>query len=319
MYCLNKEINLLMENGDKITIVSLCYKDYTKLYRTIDSVLYQDYPNIEYIISDDGGGGFPKNEVEEYIRINNKGNIKNWGVRENESNLGTVKHENIVCSIADGEYIIQLACGDLFYNSSVLTDIVKKIRKTNQKIYVFSRIVCNENNDQLYFLPHLHDVNKIMKMNRQQQYEAFITGYFWEMASGSAVAYKTDFIKKTKFDEKYRLMEDYPIFTKYLWKNKLCCCYDIVAVCYYLGGVSNTINPLIKTDMNIYDNNDRIEHFQKISFFSKEKIRYQLQRKKTKLNLKIFIRFPHVLLWVFLYKINRKIGENQDKKNLRRK
>ena len=36
-----------------ISVITLTYKNYDRLFQTIKSVIIQDYPNIEYIISDD--------------------------------------------------------------------------------------------------------------------------------------------------------------------------------------------------------------------------------------------------------------------------
>lgn len=308
-----------MKYGDKITVVSLCYENYNLLYETIDSVINQDYCNIEYIISDDGSSRFPVNEIKNYIQLHNKGNIKNIIVRKNETNLGTVKHENIVCNISQGEYIVELSCGDTFVDSTILEKIVKKIIFNNDDLLVFRRLVCDESGKELYYLPHTRVINKLLHMEKNDQYEAFVGGHFWEMASGCAMAYKREFIVNMKFDERYTLLEDYPFFTKYTWENKMNCCYDIVAIRYALGGVSNTPNLIIKKDMNKYNQYDRIEHFNTLSFFAKEKVRYQLLRSKCKFKLYFIVRFPHVMVWLILYKINEKIGAFQDHKILSNK
>ena len=47
----------------KVTIFTPTYKRFDTLYKTIQSVLEQDYSNIEYIISDDGSPDFPYDDI----------------------------------------------------------------------------------------------------------------------------------------------------------------------------------------------------------------------------------------------------------------
>lgn len=305
-----------MKYGDKITVVTLSYKNYKNIYDTIDSVLAQDYPNIEYIISDDGCDLFPQNEIQNYIN-NCNSKLKSYVVRKNNCNVGTVEHENIVCDLASGEYIIEVACGDSFYASNTVSEIVKKIIATDAELLVFTRIVYSENGKPLYYLPHYRDVRRINKMDARKQYEAFVSGYFYDMASGSSMAYKSSFVQKQKFDRRYKLIEDYPLFTKYSWERKIECCYDIVAIKYVLGGVSNTRNPLVAKDMQVYNEVERLEHINEVNGLIKEIIKYQKYRSKGKKWFLVF-RFPIVLLWIVKYRMNQKIGIFIDKKLIRR-
>lgn len=305
-----------MKYGDKVSVVTLCYKNYDYLYDTIDSVLSQNYPNIEYIISDDGCDSFPLEDIEKYIKFHNKGNIKKYIIRKNENNIGTVKHENVVCSMIHGEYTIQLSCGDSFYENNSVTKIIKRISKSNEDILLFSRLVCDKEGNGLYYLPHIGDIKRIKNMNNRRQYEALVSGYFWDMASGSAAAYRTEFLKRFGFDERYKLIEDYPLFTKYSWLNKLSCQYDIVSIRYRLGGVSNTTNPIIRKDMELYNSKDRIQHINCLSLFTKEKIRYQLNRDNRKFKVSMFFRYPHVLLWLLSYKVRQKLEISIEKRSL---
>ena len=48
----------------------VCYRNWEYLTETIDSVLAQDYPAIQLIISDDGSKGFPLEQFRDYIEKN---------------------------------------------------------------------------------------------------------------------------------------------------------------------------------------------------------------------------------------------------------
>ena len=103
------------ENEKQITtlplfsVIILTYLQRHFIEECIDSVLMQDYPNIELvvcddcsadfdtqevIVSDDGSDNFPEEAVNEYIACNKSSNIKSVKIHREESNVGTVKHLN---------------------------------------------------------------------------------------------------------------------------------------------------------------------------------------------------------------------------------
>ena len=51
------------EKTPKISIIILSYQKYDGLYRTLDTILSQNYRNIEILISDDGSEQFPESEI----------------------------------------------------------------------------------------------------------------------------------------------------------------------------------------------------------------------------------------------------------------
>ena len=61
-----------MKKMPLVTIVTLTYKKFNDLKKCIHSVLIQNYPNIEYIISDDGSENFPYEEIKKYIEENKR-------------------------------------------------------------------------------------------------------------------------------------------------------------------------------------------------------------------------------------------------------
>jgi len=58
------------------SVLLVSYKNLPYIYDAINSVLDQDYPDIELIICDDGTEEFQEKEYADYIKLNNKGNIK---------------------------------------------------------------------------------------------------------------------------------------------------------------------------------------------------------------------------------------------------
>ena len=55
-----------------ISIIVLTYRNQSFLNETLKSILEQDYPRIELIISDDASGCFNREKVEKFINIYKK-------------------------------------------------------------------------------------------------------------------------------------------------------------------------------------------------------------------------------------------------------
>ena len=55
----------------KATVVVSTYRNFNYIYKTIESVLMQNFDNLQLIITDDGSENFPKEEIIKCIEENN--------------------------------------------------------------------------------------------------------------------------------------------------------------------------------------------------------------------------------------------------------
>ena len=96
-----------------ISIIISSYRQMHFIFLAIDSVLKQDYPNIELIVTDDGTDDFNITDVKHYIECNNRGNISRIKVLKNSVNVGTVKNLNGALAVVEGKYVMFLDGDDL--------------------------------------------------------------------------------------------------------------------------------------------------------------------------------------------------------------
>ena len=94
-----------MDRYPLITVLTLSYNS-TYIYESIQSVLEQSYPHIEYIIVDDGSGVFCQDEIRTYIKNRKGNNLEDYQVIVHPQNLGTVKASNTGLVHSHGEYIL---------------------------------------------------------------------------------------------------------------------------------------------------------------------------------------------------------------------
>lgn len=288
-----------------VSVISLTYKNFESLRITMESVINQDYPNIEYIISDDGSENFPEDEVDSFLQNHPESTIR---VFRNNVNVGTVKNINSAYRQSNGKYLINLSCGDVFYSSHVISDIVNRFIQTRSDVIVTSRVAYKGSLIPEFFLPHYFD-RKIIESwkSSERQYAAFVTSSFLNMASGSAMHFSREVIENQGyFDERYKLWEDGPFIEKFLRNNRITTAYDIVSIWYELGGVSTSgVNPVLNNDTILFNLTDRLNRYNDLSWWNKAKITYRNKsltcgNKTERIELKIKM-FPVFIFFLASY------------------
>lgn len=232
-----------MEIKKRFSVIILCYRHFQYLFQAIDSVFQQDYPDIELVISDDGSDSFPENEIHEYIEKHKTDKITNVIIRQQEYNGGTVKHLNGAIQVCTGEYVIALAGDDVLFNENVLTSYVVGFSKAPDDCYIEMAQTAMYNNE----LDKLEDY--YLKIPVQLAIEKTITDttellelLIKEGAClpSTSTCFKRAFFEKFgAFDEKYVLVEDYPMhirLAKEGWKIHY---ENFVAIKHRDGGISH--------------------------------------------------------------------------------
>jgi glycosyltransferase involved in cell wall biosynthesis len=118
--------------GPKISVVTISLNRRAELETTIQSVLTQSYPNIEYLIID---GGSTDGSVEQ---------IKQWGSRiqywASEKDRGIYDAMNKGVRAATGEWVIFMNAGDRFHDETVVADIFAGLHEDADLVYGHSRL-----------------------------------------------------------------------------------------------------------------------------------------------------------------------------------
>ncbi len=248
-----------------VSVLVLSYKNTQGIYPTIDSILMQDYPRIEIILSDDGTPGFPSDaeKILRYITEHKRNNIERFYINSLKENVGTVRNMNSGLGFCKGEFIKAISSEDTLNSCDAISKYVDFLLSTDFLI-VFAKmrgitqngeiknelLACESDYDMLKKLNPKETANRLFKRN-------FLPAPAWMIR-------KALFERYGLFPEKSRLIEDYPYWITLSLQDVSFGYLDEVLIDYRLSGESSggTYGKTFMNDMNIiYDNfifpNDR--------------------------------------------------------------
>ena len=309
-----------------VSIITTAYNNYCCFEDTVKSVLSQDYPKIEYIVSDDSSANFDRNKIESIITKYKQENLVNYSVIYHKENVGTVKNLNEAVKKSKGDYIISLSSEDYFTSNNIVSSIISRMKENNCEIITYTRIKYN-NGKKLYKIPSQFYYNYLSKLDDcKKQFSALVSCRYYELASGSSVCFKRTLLEKLGFfDESYVYWEDGPFFAKCNIEGTVIDkAYDIYGVYYKAGGISNS-KTVSKASVGI--KNDSIRFYSEIiNNYSKElnnndlrRVKYALERLEANTNSKkMFIKFRYLDVFIQnqIIKIKIYIAERKEYKIL---
>ncbi len=289
---------------EKVSIIMMTYNNWRLIEDAILSVYEQSYKNIELIISDDGTLDFDLNYVNNMLNISTNKTLKSV-VIVNKDNVATVKNFNSAIREAKGDLIIPLSADDIFSDSNVVSDIVHEFNIRKCKILTGLRKSINATK----YTKSLPEINKRKYFidRNTSLYRLMVDGNF---ISGASTYYHRsvfDFIGF--FDEKYRLLEDYPFYIKALSHGVNIALFEREVIQYGLGGVSTSkvkhpalIDDTKKLVLNILQDNS-------LSLFDRRKVFYRIfLTTKEKLAITSLCRYPDQALTFLLSKFLSKFN-----------
>lgn len=201
----------------KVTIITVCRNARDTIEKTIQSVLSQDYNNIEYIIID---GKSTDNTLE----IINKYKSKITKTIS-ESDKGIYDAMNKGIKISKGMIINFLNSGDYYYNNNTISYVVRKFEKVNTDIIYGDAILYDEYGN----IKKIHKNVDSISLAR------------WAICHQAIFVKKSIFKKYGNFNIKYKINSDYEWLLRCIIKNKCKSLYvDKIIVNYLMGGLSET-------------------------------------------------------------------------------
>jgi len=196
-----------------ITIITVVYNGEKYLEETIQSVINQTYPDVEYIIIDGGSTDGTLDIIKKY-----EDKIDYW---VSEKDRGIYDGMNKGINVAGGEWINFMNAGDKFYKNSV----IEKINFLDDYDLIYGKVILRSN-----------DAYNGRVSGRKVKREDF---FFKMPVCHQAIFHKKDVFKKVgKYNTSYKISADHEWVLRFLSNNydmKFC---DLIVGEYLLDGFS---------------------------------------------------------------------------------
>ena len=264
----------------KFSVIILCYRHFEYLHSAIESVLQQNYDNIELIVSDDHSDGFPFDDIGSFIQERKKENVTNVVIRQEKENSGTVRHINHAVKDASGDYIVLLAGDDALYDKDVLSNYVTHFQSAPKDCLVEMAQTAMYDEQLTTVLDYyLKDaVRRAIEETASDgsKLRRMLIKYGACLPSTSTCFKRRFFDEVGYFDERYVLVEDYPMHYKLAETNRIIHYADFLAIKHRSGGIShgqsntlsksrilyltdteNMIKEIVMPNLNCLDEHDR--------------------------------------------------------------
>lgn len=186
----------------KISIITVCYNSAKTIAETIESVLSQDYPNLEYIIIDGKSTDGTQDIVKSY------GSKISTFISEPDKGLYDAMNKGI--GLATGDIIGIINSDDIYANNKVFSYVVKAFNEKNVDVVY---------GDLYYFKSGFPD--RALRYYRGGVFSLSRVSY------GLMPPHPTFFIKKTvyekfgRFDTRYTLSADFDLILRFLGLHRV--------------------------------------------------------------------------------------------------
>lgn len=205
----------------KISIITVVYNNVATLGDTIESVLAQDYANIEYIIVD----GQSTDGTVELVRSYGK-RIHRF-ISEKDNGLYDAINKGI--SLASGDVIGLLHSDDLFYKASAVSQIVEAFQQ-NAVDSVYA---------DLHYV-HKDQTWKVIRNWRSGTYERERFRRGWMPPHPTFYVRRSVYEQYGLYDTDFKSAADYELMLRYLYKHNISTFYiQDTLIKMRVGGASN--------------------------------------------------------------------------------
>jgi len=126
-----------------VSVITICYNRETTISKTIESVLSQDYSNIEYIIIDGNSNDKTKEIIKSYS------DKISYFISEPDNGMYDAINKGI--NLANGDIVGLMHSDDEFYDNTVISQIVRGFENNNNTFGIYGNgiYVSNDINENI--------------------------------------------------------------------------------------------------------------------------------------------------------------------------
>ena len=301
----------------KVSVAVISYNAENTILATLDSILAQDYgaDRIELLISDDASTDATVETARVWLE-NNKTQFYATQLIVNKENLGVSANYNVACKACAAQWIKVIAADDLLLDNCISSNMRYVIQNPSAKA-VFSYMKCFGANEHIF--PSASSLSFFRLCAKKQN--LYLRYFSFNIAPTQFI--NSDLLKNIGYaDEKYRLVEDLPLWLKITANDVRLHFTDAVTVKYRVGNsVSTTLEKFINKDFVncclLINQEGKVERFPSLWFFLNREeriiLRYKLFLSKVFGNRKDRIKILLFnMVWLitpisFFYRVKRRL------------
>lgn len=205
----------------KVSIITISYNSAETIQDTIESVLAQEYADIEYIIVD-GASSDGTMEI-----INNYQNRVAQVISESDNGIYDAMNKGL--KLATGELIGILNSDDVYKDSKVISDVVSTVQDSYSDA-LYADLVYSDRND----------LTRVKRYWRSGQFRKNSFKWGWMPPHPTFFVKRSVYERYGYFNTSLKTSADYEIMLRFLFKEGISVCYlDRVITIMRMGGQSN--------------------------------------------------------------------------------
>ena len=239
----------------KISVITIVYNDVSNIFSTLDSIINQNYENIECIIIDgfssDGTKELIENKIKlntnliqenktldsiyiESIKIENNKKIHFKYLSQKDNGIYDAMNKGI--NLVSGEWCNFMNCGDRFYSKTCIEELFKAYENSGneaQIIYGDSQILLDSNHSKIL---------KSRTTKHKYKHHFIHQGAFID----------SNLMKEYKYDTSFKIAGDTDFFTRAYNNGIKFMHFDIVIASFNIEGISSNLSfTMFKEDCKI--------------------------------------------------------------------
>ena len=170
-----------------ISVVTICYNCVNEIRATLESVVSQTYPNVDYVIIDGASTDGTTDIVKEYT--------ERIATIVSEPDKGIYNAMNKGLAHCKGDYVVFMNAGDVFADNDVLSNVVRQIEESGTA-------------PDLVYGTYMENNSGVVVPNRSHK-----KCWYGMFASHQSMFYNLSFLKEhhISYDESFRIAADYKL------------------------------------------------------------------------------------------------------------
>lgn len=210
-----------LPNKPLITIITVIYNGAAHLEETIQSVIGQNYSNVEYIIVDGGSTDGTLEIIRRYEHA-----IDYW---MSEQDTGIYDAMNKGVTLATGDWVNFMNADDFLFNHNVISNIVLEIKNQEHFFPVFY--------GKLYLINSKKEI--VCTLGKHWRVAKNELKYRLSIAHQSAFTNRHAILKAGGFNTNYKISSDYELTLRLLCKSDAFFVENLVIAGMRIGGISS--------------------------------------------------------------------------------